>query len=345
MNPSSLINLHPDFRHEGKSLNHLDLIKLAYDLIGNGQEFEKPIGQFLLDWFDSKPTISLKTSGSTGNPKTILVKKQAMINSANATGQFFDLLPKQRILLCLPSQFVAGKMMLVRAMVLGLDIYWVEPKANPLQNNVLRFDFCAMVPLQAQNSLLDLHQIKTLIIGGAATNLNLQTALLQLPTRCFETYGMTETVSHIAVKKIGETHFSILPNISISVDSNQCLVIDAPHILPNPLVSNDVVCLKNDSQFELLGRLDDVVNSGGIKLFPEIIAKKLQLLVEPRFYFTKKNDLVLGQKLIMVIEGDFFEINPSIFEVLDQYETPKEIVFLQKFIETETGKVIKQNFE
>ncbi len=342
MSNSSTLN--PDFRHEGKSLDRFDLINLAHDLIGNGQEFEKPIGQFLLDWFDSKSFVSLKTSGSTGNPKTILVQKQAMINSAIATGQFFDLQPNQRILLCLPTEFVAGKMMLVRAMTLGLDIYWVEPKHNPLKNNKLYFDFCAMVPLQAQNSIMGLHQIKTLIIGGAATNIALQTALLQQPTHCFETYGMTETVSHIAVKKIGETYFSIMPNISISVDINQCLVIDAPQILPKSLVTNDIVCLKNKSQFELIGRLDNVVNSGGVKLFPEKIAKKLQSLIEPRFYFTKKTDLILGQKLILVVEGDFFEINPSVFAILDQYETPKEIIFVPKFEETASGKIIMQKF-
>ncbi len=193
-------NVHNAFKLNGFHLNREDLCRVAYSFIKEGEDFEKPVGDFLLDWFDGKSFIEMHTSGSTGIPKIIRVEKQAMVNSALATGDFFELQAGNKALHCLPVKYVAGKMMFVRAMILGLDLEFVAPSSHPLRNVDGNFDFAAMVPLQAQNSISELHRIKKLIVGGAKINSALENQLIKLPTQVFETYGMTETISHIAAK-------------------------------------------------------------------------------------------------------------------------------------------------
>jgi len=154
-------NVHNHFKLNGFHLNKEDLCRVAYSFIKEGEDFEKPVGDFLLDWFDSKPYIEMKTSGSTGTPKTIRVDKQAMVNSAMATGDFFDLRSGNRALQCLPVKYVAGKMMLIRAIIIGLDLDYVEPSSHPMKDlDDMNYDFVAMVPLQAKNSLEELKHVK-----------------------------------------------------------------------------------------------------------------------------------------------------------------------------------------
>lgn len=160
MNTPSYDKVHHLFKLNGYQLNADDLCRVAYSFIKEGEEFEKPVGDFLLDWFDHKDSIEMFTSGTTGLPKSIVVKKQAMVNSAIATGDFFEIEPGSKALHCLPMKYVAGKMMLVRAMILGLDIDFVAPSARPLENLEERYDFAAMVPMQAENSLKDLKKVK-----------------------------------------------------------------------------------------------------------------------------------------------------------------------------------------
>ncbi len=335
-------NVHNLFKLSGFHLDREDLCRVAYSFIKEGEDFEKPVGDFLLDWFDGKSFIEMETSGTTGTPKTISVSKQAMVDSALATGDFFDLQPGDKALQCLPVKYVAGKMMLVRAMILGLDLEFVAPSSHPLNNNEIDFDFVAMVPLQAQNSIPELKKVKKAIIGGAAVNKALEKQLLKLPTEVYETYGMTETITHIAARKLGEKAFTVLPYVTISYDDRNCLVIHAPRISDEVIITNDIVELVNENQFIFLGRMDNVINSGGIKLIPEQIEEKLASKISDRFYIASKPDNELGQKVVLVIEGEPHEFDDSIYESLDKYEKPKELIFIPRFKETTTGKILRK---
>ncbi len=335
--------VHSKFKLNGFSFDSESLRRVAYSFIKEGDDFEKPVGNFLLDWFDHNDFIEMHTSGSTGLPKVITVSKQAMVNSALATGDFFDLMPGNKVLHCLPAKYVAGKMMFVRGFVLGLEIDFVAPSSNPMKNIDEVYDFSAMVPLQAQNALPKLHLIKKLIVGGAKISAALESELAKLPTQVFETYGMTETVSHIAAKKVGDTHFTVLPNVTISQDDRTCLVIDAPSISEETIVTNDLVEIVSGNEFAWKGRIDNIINSGGIKLIPEEIEAKLAQHFERRFFVTSVPDIDLGDKLILVVEGDPYNLDESIFNKLDKYEKPKETMFVPRFKETGNGKVIRKD--
>lgn len=342
MNSPTYENVHNLFKLNGFHLDKDDLCRVAYSFIKEGEDFEKPVGDFLLDWFDSKPYIEMQTSGTTGSPKFIRVSKQAMVASALATGDFFDLKAGDKALLCLPVKYVAGKMMLVRAMILGLDMEFVAPSSHPLRNNEINYDFVAMVPLQAQNSLKELKSVKKLIVGGAKISSVLEKELMKLKTNVFETYGMTETITHIAAKKVGEKAFMVLPNVTISYDERNCLVIHAPKISEEIIQTNDLVELVNENQFVFLGRMDNVINSGGIKLIPEQIEDKLSKHIHKRFFITSKEDKELGEKLVLVIEGQKEDLDVSLFDDLDKYEKPREIIFIPKFKETASGKIMRK---
>jgi O-succinylbenzoic acid--CoA ligase len=336
-------NVHNQFKLNGFQLDKEDLCRVAYSFIKEGEDFEKPVGNFLLDWFDSKSYIEMQTSGSTGTPKLIRVDKQAMVNSALATGDFFELHAGNKALQCLPVKYVAGKMMLIRAIVLGLDLDYVAPSSHPMEGLDEKYDFVAMVPLQAQNSLKELRNVKKLIVGGARINSSLEKELMKLPTQVFETYGMTETITHIAAKRVGDKLFTVLPDVTISYDDRNCLVIHAPKIIAEEtVVTNDLVELVNENQFKFLGRIDNVINSGGIKILPEQVEQKLDGKLDRRFFITSKEDSELGEKVVLVLEGEPFDVDPKVFDCLDKYEHPKELIFVPKFKETENGKVIRK---
>ncbi|HUH46602.1 MAG TPA: AMP-binding protein [Arenibacter sp.] len=301
--------------------------------------------------FNDRPTLPIGTSGSTGKPKTIDVQKEHMINSALATGAFFKMGPGTKGLHCLPSNFIAGKMMLIRAMYLGWDLHCIRPTSIPLIPTGNHYDFCAMVPLQLQNSIPALGRIGTLIVGGAPLASELKSRLVGLKTKIYETYGMTETVSHIAVKEITtnagtESNFKTLPDVVLSKDDRDCLVIRAPKIMGGAMATNDVVELISPSEFIWLGRYDNIINSGGIKLIPEQIEQKLSPILTTRFFVAGIPDAVLGQKLVLVVEGDVDagQISEEIrtLSSLSKYEIPKEIHGLPKFLETANGKVRRE---
>ncbi|MBQ4819485.1 AMP-binding protein [Aquimarina sp. MMG016] len=353
-NTFSIPEIHDSFAINGQSLDKEGLIQIAYNFVKEGEVYEQEGGNFLLDWLNDKDHIIVQTSGSTGKPKEIKVFKQQMINSAMATGKFFKTGTGTTALLCLPATYIAGKMMLVRAMILGWKIDLVPPKTNPLDTVYKQYDFCAMVPLQLDNSLNRLHLIKKLIVGGGPVSENLKQLVQGIKTKVFETYGMTETVTHIAARRVNpkkkdkkdSAYFKALPNITLSIDDRDCLVIKAPQLNNETIVTNDVVALKTYKKFIWKGRYDNVINSGGVKLYPEQIETKLQLLIGHRFFITSVPDDVLGDKVVLIVERDydkiaFLSLKESIQALtsLDKYEIPKEIYFLPQFIETNTGKV------
>ncbi len=347
--------IHKDFRINKRSLDTFGLQSLAYSFIKEGEFYEQEVGNFLLDWLNAKDHIIVQTSGSTSKPKEIKIYKQQMINSARATGAFFKLEPGTTALLCLPTAYIAGKMMLVRAMILGWKIDLVPPKTNPLDTLYKQYDFCAMIPLQLDNSINRLHLVKKLIVGGGVVSENLRELVQGIKTKIYETYGMTETVTHIAARRINPKKkkdkkeagfFKALPNISLSIDQRNCLVIKAPQLNDETIVTNDVVELKTYKKFLWKGRYDNVINSGGIKLYPEEIETKLQLLIDERFFITSLPDNALGNRVVLVVEGDYdLTIKETLekairhLEILSKYEIPKEIYFLPQFVETDTGKI------
>jgi O-succinylbenzoic acid--CoA ligase len=223
----------------------------------------------------------------------------------------------------------------------------VEPVSNPLEGIDAVYDFCAMVPMQLANSLNNLTKVKILIVGGGAVSTTLQEKVKNIATFVYATYGMTETITHIALKKLNNynvvENYKVLPHVKISVDNRGCLVIDAPTISDEKIITNDVVKLISETEFEWLGRYDYVINSGGIKLVPEQIEQKLSEIINDRFFVAGISDDIYGEKLILVIESS--ERNDVISNVvrnlktLTKYEIPKEIYFLPKFVETETKKI------
>lgn len=380
-------NIHSRFKLNGITFDREGLKEVAYSLIKEGELFEKEIGDFMLYWLDDNPTLQVRTSGSTGKPKTIDLQKRQMVNSALATGEFFGLQPGDSALLCLPAAYIAGKMMLVRAIILGLELDYVPPSSKPLDGISKAYHFAAMVPLQLENSLQSLAQIRTLIVGGAPISQTVRIKLgtlqikdLPLPvgdgtghtsflTEVFETYGMTETITHIAVKKLDVTssgavvqdgsvvevrfstpYFKALPGVFLSTDDRACLIIDAPKISEVSVITNDVVDLLSDTEFQWLGRYDNVINSGGVKLFPEQIEVKLASVIASRFFVAGFADEILGQKLVLVLEEDGAEVHSDettlqeiqSLDILEKFEVPKVIYRVAKFQETESGKIQRQ---
>ncbi|PJJ08505.1 O-succinylbenzoic acid--CoA ligase [Flavobacterium sp. 1] len=342
MNTVTYKNVHNHFKINGYHLTKEDLCRIAYSFIKEGADFEQAVGDFLLDWFDDKSYIDMYTSGTTGEPKTIRIEKDAMVKSAIATGDFFGLEPGNKVLHCLPANYVAGKMMFIRSFILGLDMDFVAPSSHPLEYNDKKYDFAAMVPLQAKNSLGKLTNIKKIIIGGVKVHKSLEQELIKLPVEIYETYGMTETITHIAAKKIGEEAFTTLPNVTVSVNENQCLEIVAKNIRDEKIVTNDIVKLISETQFVWLGRFDNVINSGGIKIMPEQVEGKLSTLIPRRYFVNGEQDDNLGEKVVLYVEGEPINIDNSVFDVLDKYEKPKEIIFIPKFKETATGKIMRE---
>ena len=347
--------VHSAFRFNDIPCDKDTLFEIGYSFIKEGEGYELHVGDFLINWLSDEDEIIVKTSGSTGSPKLIALKKETMIQSALATAEFFDLQPGSNALCCLSTENIAGKMMLVRAMVLGWNLDLVAPSSMPMVGLNKDYHFCAMVPLQLRKSLKQMEQVRTLIVGGAAFPADLEEKVADLNTAIYETYGMTETASHIALRQIrtrasrgkaAETElFSALPGITLSQDNRGCLVIDAPDLASEPIITNDLVRLVSDSGFQWLGRWDNVINSGGVKLIAEELEKKYSNHLNNRIVLLGITDDTLGEKLVLAAEG---EVNdPDMMETLRElpdlhaYEIPKQIVPLEKFPETKNGKIIR----
>ena len=302
------------------------------------------VNQFIEDWFSSPDEMTLQTSGSTGKPKSISVKKEWMRNSARLTGKTFGLAQGDSALLCMPMKYIAGKMMVVRALELGLNLKVVEPSSNPLKDLESPIDFAAMVSLQLEKSLNDWHKVKKLIVGGGRINPQLVEKLQSVSMQVFETYGMTETLTHVAIKPLNGSNksdcFHALDGVHFEKDERDCLVIHATDLNPEPIVTNDLVELLDKKSFRWLGRHNNVINSGGIKIIPEVVEAKLSSTISDRRYFiTGLPDESFGEKVVLVVEGERIDIT---MESLDKYEKPKEIYFIPKFVETESGKVTRR---
>ena len=342
---------------DSKSYTEYELAGLCFSKLASFslEPWEYSLYGFILHWISDEGFVTVKTSGSTGKPKEIKISKNAMIASAKLTGEFLKLQKGNKALLCLPVDFIAGKMMIVRAFVFGLDLIPTKPDGNPLKENNECFDFAAMTPMQVFNILEDekgigkLNNIKNLIIGGGEINKGLEDKLINLKNNTYHTYGMTETITHIALKKINGNSknegFIALKNVWFEQDERDCLIVNAPHISDEKIITNDIVLLKSKMEFEFIGRYDNVINSGGIKIIPEIIEGKLSQFINQRFFVYGKPDEKLGEKTVLVIEGKpDIEIEKILNKIqFSKYEKPKEIIFINQFVETGNGKINRKN--
>lgn len=286
-----------------------------------------------------------------------------MLQSAEATGAFFNTNSETKLLCCLNPEYIAGKMMLVRAMVWDCPIWLVEPKSNPFLDfaDNISLDFVAMVPLQIEACLDDpqalakLKKVTHLIIGGAPISQKLKRNLVENQLSAWQTYGMTETVSHIALAKITkeEVEYQSLPGVQVSQDERGAIWIKSPMSGPEKVQTNDLVELTTETSFRWLGRVDFVINSGGIKIHPELLEQRIENLAneffpESRYFFFGEKDEKLGERLILIIETldpnvELAKLLQSRLEVeLGKYQTPKTIYFLPSFVQTESGKINRE---
>lgn len=298
---------------------------------------------FLRVWFNDEDFIDQQTSGSTGQPKLIRLSKQAMVNSATTTNSFFQLEKPHQALLCLSPEYIAGKMMIVRAMLSGMNLVTSTVGSNPLAECVRPMDFAAMVPLQVSTILKHdpekLRLVSKLIIGGSAIDSRLEAQLQLQQTQCWHTYGMTETISHIALRKVNgddrSDWFSPLGNISLSTDSRKCLVIDAPALHNETLITNDLVELRSDGSFRMLGRVDDVIVSAGHKIHPLLLEKKISPLLPHPFLISSVPHPEAGSETVLVIGhtygiGELFRLWKTLEEKLSPVEMPRRIAFIEQ---------------
>lgn len=341
--------LHPSFKLNGFSYTVKGLRGKAQEMCKTGEPYEEAVALFILEWLDTRKYVSASTSGSTGTPKLLKIRKSHMQQSALATGKHFKIQENTKALLCLPAQYIAGKMMLVRSFILGWHLDLIQPKSNPLDSVLKKYNFCAMTPFQLDNSLSRLHLLDKLIVGGGFIPYNLLLKLQQIPTKVYETYGMTETVSHIAARRvnsnkrvIGSTPFKALKNVTIGIDDRGCLVIKAPKVSSDPIVTNDLVTVLTYKKFLWLGRIDNVVNSGGIKLHPEQIERKLDTKLNIPFFVAGLPDSRLGERLVLFIEDNqphSLSEKDYVDQHFDPYEFPRAVITIDRFDRTPNGKI------
>lgn len=332
---------------------------IALESLSSQTAFEEKVMRFLEEWFSAAKTVSVQTSGSTGKPKKFHIEKERMLHSAKMTCDFLNLNHGDSALLCLPVEYISGKMMIVRSIERKLKLHVVNPTSKPIENLNAQIDFCAMSPLQVENSLDKIQLIKNLIIGGAQVSENLKKEIekscLSVKNRVFETYGMSETLSHIALKEIfptAEDYFTILDDVEISKDERGCLTISAPKLNPQILKTNDLVEFKNQKQFRFLGRIDHVINSGGLKIYPEELERLVKQQISNETIFIGIKNESLGEKLILIIEGTE---NPEVIDQLSlvkypsKNHRPKETIFIENFPRTPNGKIdrlaLKKKFD
>lgn len=307
---------------------------------------------FIEEWFNDRDYIVAHTSGSTGNPKNIRLSKTDMIKSAIATCKYFDITEKSKLLLPLSTNYIAGKMMIVRAIVSGAELFIEAPSNNPIQTDYGIIDLIPIVPSQIRALLHSPYarNIKNVIVGGGAIPHNIEDKIIKMGLNCHATYGMTETCSHVALRKIDDNNeiYEGLPGYRFKVDNRQCLVISAPDFTFNEIITNDIVKLVDDTHFKWLGRWDNVINSGGVKIFPEEVEKILSTIINVPFYITSTPDEKWGDVVTLYIEStntNISKLTADIKKVLqNRFYIPKRIIPVEKFNRTTTGKIIRTKF-
>lgn len=323
------------------------------------------VEKFLEEWNNSSDTLLVHTSGSTGKPKPMLVEKRRMEASARRTCEFLGLKEGDSALLCMSLDYIAGKMMVVRSIVCGLRLISVTPSGEPLKTVTEPIDFAAMVPMQVYNSLKDpvqrerLRQIRHLIIGGGAIDDGLAAELRDFPHAVWSTYGMTETLSHIALRRLNgpETSdwYTPFDDVSVSLTDEGCLVIDAPAVHEGPLVTNDIAELRlpsllgegaGERLFRILGRKDNTICSGGVKIQAEEVERLLRAYLREPYLISKRPDKKFGEAVVLLTEStDMETVRRVCREVLPRYWQPRYYVHVAHVPLTPTGKPARHEAE
>jgi len=337
----------------------IELEKL--DLFTTSDEYESTTISFLRDWLNHKDIFFLQTSGSTSVPKVIEISRVQMEASARATIKALKLKSGDRSLICINANMIGGKMMLVRTLIEGFNSYIIPPVSDPFKSipEKFDFDFTAIVPLQLEailnnpESLGRLNKLKAVIVGGAAVSETLKARLQNLNVPIYSTYGMTETVSHIALKLLNGSeqsdYFKVFEGIETRIDLRSCLEIKGIVTNNQWITTNDLVQFHSEREFTWLGRIDNIINSGGIKLQIESIEGKINAILkeknfEGNFFLSKSVDEKLGEALAFYYEG--FETSKSeilqLFKKeLPKYEVPRYFIFCKNFEYTASGKIDK----
>jgi len=315
------------------------------------------VEEFLAEWHDDGSTVLVHTSGSTGEPKPMWVEKRRMEASARMTCDFLGLREGDTALLCLPVDYIAGKMMVVRSVVRGLRLFTVPPTGHPLANSLspVTIDFAAMVPMQVWNSLQvpeereRLMAIRHLIIGGGAIDDALAAELRTFPNAVWSTYGMTEALSHIAMRRLSgddaSEWYTPMEGVTLSLTVDGCLVIDAPAVHDGQLMTNDIAEFADDGRFKIMGRLDNVICSGGIKIQAEEVERQLRAHMREPFIISKRRDEKFGEIVVLLTEGDTADAETICHRVLPKFWQPRDYIHIEHIPLTATGKPARKEAE
>lgn len=334
----------------GESFSENDIASIV---VSDMEEWKRSIFLFLKDWIQDSDAIVQKTSGSTGMPKNIKLKKQHMINSALLTISYFNLNTDSNFLLCLPAGYIAGKMMIVRAIMCKANLIILKPVKNVLDTVAENIDFMAVTPMQLYSSLQLIHEkfVKHVLVGGGAVDSNYENEIMQSHANIVHSYAMTETSSHVALRELNgdskSNTYKALKGIEFTIDDRSCLQINAPMLLDAPIQTNDIVDLNSKKEFLWIGRADNIINSGGVKILPEHIENKIKGIIPCPYFIASLPDEELGEKLVLVLEKSFLlnqekdMLITKMNKTLPKYHIPKTIIAVARFEWAENDKLLR----
>ncbi len=343
---------------DGHALSGNELISRARAILKSSREekWRTDLFEFILNFLDENIPLSQKTSGTTGEPIILELKREAMIRSAKMTLAYFRFNPGDSALLCLPVEYIAGKMMVVRALIGKLNLLTVKPTGRPLENFSGKADFTAMVPMQLFESVkkpVQISQIRKLIVGGGEISPGLRRMIRKIETPIiYETFGMSETYTHFAVRRMSgsspEEHFNILEGVRVETDPRGCAIVNIPGITEKRVVTNDLIEMKGHNRFEWLGRIDNVINTGGIKIIPEVLEEKIRKIIDLELVVTNIPDEKLGEKIVLVVESNSSDLPTAewmklLRAKLKNHEMPREIYAIPKLPRNAAMKVLRKD--
>lgn len=311
-------------------------------------------GGFTDEFLSDTPYVTAHTSGSTGTPKEIQLLKADMRASAEATCRYFGLTKTSRLVCPLSPTYIAGKMMVVRALVSGARLEMLRPASSPLEHwsGGYDIDLLPVVPAQVEPLLASPHlpRVRNLLIGGAAPSPSLEKRLTEAGVTARVSYGMTETCSHVALRPAGSDIYDTLPDITVDTDNRGCLIIDIPAMSIGRIVTNDIAEVVSPTRFRWLGRFDNVINSGGIKIHPEEDERLLAPYfgIAGGFYITSRTSARWGQEAVLVIVADTGMSDEQIMDtcrrVLPRHHAPKAVIHDPSPEFTSSGKLVRRRF-
>ncbi len=310
---------------------------------------------FIEKWFDESPYLTAHTSGSTGRPKPISLLKSDMKASAMSTNRFFRITEKSRLLCPLSADYIAGKMMIVRAIVAGAQLWMEAPSNTPVHSDYGQVDLIAVVPSQVPHILSNpciFNNIKYTLIGGAQLSTDLSRRIVEAKINAYVSYGMTETCSHVALRKVDDSPegiYEAMPDIYFTKDSRGCLIVRSDSRSFKELRTNDIVNLSDERHFSWKGRIDNVINSGGIKVYPEEIEMQLHPIVPHgiEFYVAGCSDEKWGEVPAIILSTEVDDMDKLLADarnrVKSKAQRPVRII-VSDIRHTLSGKIIRERF-